>query len=166
MTVIVLSAVFLSKYAFTALAVCLGSLWYWKTPRRFPKWHNELKPICTFQHSWYHNFGQYLQHHWQKRSSTKGASNHCSPLMREEELERGGRIQYVRRRVPSCHCFRKVFDREWFYFSVSQWSTLLMPVKSYLKRKTALPIGKQPSYAEYLKKHMQLTGFKSRFQFG
>ena len=31
------------------------------------EWHNELKPVCTFPHSWSHQFGQYPQHHWHVR---------------------------------------------------------------------------------------------------
>ena len=66
-----------------------------------------------------HTHSQYLQHHCQKCSPTKATSTHCSTSL---QLERGGRILYVRKRVPSCHSFRKVSDWERFYFSVSQWS--------------------------------------------
>ena len=81
MTVSVLSAVFLSKYDFTALAVCLGLLSCWKINHSqsgaFRKErHDELKPVCTFQHSWSHQFWQYCQHHWQKCSPKPGQTLH------------------------------------------------------------------------------------------
>ena len=47
--------------------------------------------------------------------------SNSSSYMRVDELERCGRIQYVRRWVPSCYSFRKVSDWERFYFLVSQW---------------------------------------------
>ena len=47
-------------------------------------------------------------------------------------------MQYVRRIVYSCHSFRKVSDWQYFFFSIVMIpSTLLMPVKPYLERKTA-----------------------------
>ena len=36
------------------------------------EWHDGLKPVCTFQHSWSYQFGQYHQHHWQKCSPKPG----------------------------------------------------------------------------------------------
>ena len=92
------------------------SLWYWNTSRLFPirrfqkERHNE--PVCTFQHLWSHQFGQYPQHYWQKCSPTKAAGPHCSTSLQ-------------------------------LFFSLLCVSitmtllTLLMPLKSYLERKTA-----------------------------
>ena len=127
MTVNVLSAVFLSKYDFTDISSVFGIIVILKNFKTVP--NQTLSRSNGIM-----NENLFVpQHHWQKCSPTKAASTHCSIVL-TKELKRGRRIQYVKRRViPSGKCLiGNVF------FSITMIpSTLLLPVKSYLERKTA-----------------------------
>ena len=81
MTVGVLSAVFLTIYDFTELAVCSNQ----ELSKKIAWW---IKTCIFFSIHYRHQFGQYRQHHWQKCSpkpkqthhhvSLKAASTHSS----------------------------------------------------------------------------------------
>ena len=125
-----------------AWAVCLGSLLYWKTSRPFPircfsqkEWQNELKAVY-FSASMIPALMTVLAE-MQPYLIVPPLSN--SSYMWEEELDRGGRIQYVRRRVPFMPFLQEsVCLGTVLFFSITMIPiTLLMSVKSYLKRKKA-----------------------------
>ena len=78
MTVSVLSAGFLQIW-FHCISSVLGiviMLNHSQSGAFQKEWHDELKPVCTFQHSWSNQFGQYRQHYWQKCSPKPGQTLH------------------------------------------------------------------------------------------